>query len=217
MATRQFPGCPSPFANSNERVRSRRTRSLFSSLILVLSTFAAYGATMNKPDVKKNPNPKMRYEVTVEVNDAPGPFETIIGIADYRVTNELCVPPTPVMGARIVPEQRATIQFERIHDNVFKGTVYADLYQDEDYFGKGTCHWALVAAGMDLTHGKVTFSASLFHDDLLSGKAVERFFATASYERAAVQRIDMGIPDRSQFKGNGGLFSITMKAVEKTP
>lgn len=186
-----------------------------------LSLFAihlnAYGANMTQPDIKQNPAPKMRYEITAAIDGAPGPFDRIHGIADYRVTNELCVPPTPVMGARIVPEKRADIEFRHDHDNIYRATVYLDLLQDEDYFGKGTCHWALMAAGIELTHATVTFSASLFHDDILAGNAIPRYFAEGSYTKAQTVRIDTGIADRSQFHGAGRLFSVTMKAEERKP
>jgi hypothetical protein len=172
---------------------------------------------MTQPDIKQNPNPKMRYEITATIDGAPGPFESIRGVADYRVTNELCVPPTPVMGARIVPEKRTAVEFRHDHGNVYRAAIYLDLLQDEDYFGKGTCHWALMATGIELTHATVTFSASLFHDDVLAGKPVPRYFAEGSYTKAQTQRIDTGIADRAQFHGAGNLFSITMKASEATP
>jgi len=193
---------------------SLRTTAALAALSLSLT---AYGATMTQPDIKQNPNPKMRYEITATIEGAPGPFDRIHGVADYRVTNELCVPPTPVMGARIVPEKRADLEFRHDHDNVYRATVYLDLLQDEDYFGKGTCHWALMAAGIELTHASVTFSASLFHDDLLARKAMPRYFAEASYAKADSPRVDTGIADRAQFHGAGGLFSITMKAEERMP
>lgn len=193
---------------------SLRTTAAIAALSL---PFTAYGATMTQPDIKQNPNPKMRYEITATIDGAPGPFDRIHGIADYRVTNELCVPPTPVMGARIVPEKRAELEFHHDHGNVYRATVYLDLLQDEDYFGKGTCHWALMAAGIELDHATVTFSASLFHDDLLAGNAVPRYFAEASYAKAQANRVDTGIADRTQFHGAGSLFSITMKAEERKP
>lgn len=179
--------------------------------------FTAYGATMTQPDIKQNPNPKMRYEITATIEGAPGPFDRVLGVVDYRVTNELCVPATPVMGARIVPEKRTAVEFRRDHDNVYRATVYLDLLQDEDYFGKGTCHWTLMAAGIELTHATVTFSASLFHDDLLAGKPVPRYFAEGSYAKAQPMRVDTGIADRAQFHGAGSLFSVTMRAEEQTP
>jgi hypothetical protein len=193
---------------------SLRTTAALAALSL---PFTANGATMTQPDIKQNPNPKMRYEITATIEGAPGPFDRIHGIADYRVTNELCVPPTPVMGARIVPEKRADIEFRHEHDNVYRATVYLDLLEDEDYFGKGTCHWALMAAGIELTHATVTFSASLFHDDVLAGKTVPRYFAEGSYAKAQTEHVDTGIADRAQFHGAGSLFSVTMKAEERTP
>lgn len=193
---------------------SLRTSVIIGSLALPCS---ACSATMSQTDIKENPTPKKRYEITATVEGAPGPFDRIHGIADYRVTNDLCVSPTPIMGARIVPEKRVDIDFRHDHDNVYRATVYLDLLQDADYFGKGPCHWNLMAAGIELTHATVTFSASLFHDDLLAGKTVPRFFAEASYAKAKPDRLDTGIADRAQFHGTGGLFWITLKAEEGKP
>lgn len=168
-------------------------------------------------DVQQNPNPKMRYEITAIIEGAPGQFERIQGLADYRATNELCVPPTLVMGARIVPERRVNIEFRHDHDNLYRATVYLDLLQDEDYFGRGTCHWALMATGIELTHTNVTFSVSLFHDELVAGKPVSRFFAALSYSSVRTPHLDTGIAERAQFKGAGSVFSVTMKAEERMP
>jgi len=193
---------------------SFRTTVIIGALALPCSAFSA---TTFQPDIRQNPSPRISYEITATIEGAPGPFDRIHGIADYRVANDLCVSPTPIMGARIVPEKRADIDFRHDHDNVYRATVYLDLLQDEDYFGKGACHWDLMAAGIELTHASVTFSAALFHDDLLAGTAVPRFFAEASYAKAKPDRLDTGIAGRAQFHGTGHLFSITMKAEERKP
>jgi hypothetical protein len=193
---------------------SLRTNALLGAVVFPL---ISYGANVSQPDIKQNPDPRMRYEIVATVEGAPGPFDQVLGIADYRVTNELCVPPTPVMGARIVPEKRADIVFKHEHDNVYRAVVYLDLLQDEDYFGKGICHWSLSGAGIELRHEGVTFSAALFHDDVLARKAVSRYFAEASYAKTTPQRIDTGITDRENFHGAGKLFSVTMKAEERKP
>ena len=165
-----------------------------------------------QPDIKQNPAPSMRYEITATIDDAPGPFDQVVGIADYRVTNELCVLPTPVMGARIVPEKRVPLVFKHDHDNVYRATVFLDLFQDGDYFGKGVCHWALSGAGMELKHNATTFSTALFHDDLVAGKISHRYFAQASYTKVDAMRIDTGLTDSSLFHGKGGMFTVTMTA-----
>lgn len=174
-------------------------------------------ASSTPPEIRENAQPRMRYEVVATIKDAPGPFDSISGIADYRVVNELCVTPSRLSGVRVVPEKRADIVFKRESPGVYRAVIYLDLIQDEDYFGKGLCHWALAGTAILLKHNSVTFSPALFHDDVMSGKRVSRYFAESVYATAGAMRIDTGVSDRTQFHGNGKLFTVTMKAEGNTP
>ncbi|MQQ99823.1 hypothetical protein [Glaciimonas soli] len=53
---------------------------------------------MNTPDIKQNPHPKMRYEITLTIKDAPGPFDAVTGFMQYDVTNEQCSPYNEFIG-----------------------------------------------------------------------------------------------------------------------
>ncbi|WP_165973457.1 hypothetical protein [Luteibacter rhizovicinus] len=170
---------------------------------------------MKKPDIKQNPNPKMRYEITVTIDDAPGPFDRIEGSVDYKVSNDRCVPLTPITGATVAPEKRVPLELTRTSDHVYKGTVFVDLLQDEDYFGMGVCHWSVVAAGVDVYVQKMGFSGSLFHDNLLAGKTDTRYFSKRSYFATDMDLINSGNAKRTDFKNPDDTFSISMKAEEK--
>jgi hypothetical protein len=65
---------------------------LFVLLLPSLIVFSACDSSMNAPDIKHNPYPKMRYEITLTIKGAPGPFESIKGYMLYKVTNEQCAP-----------------------------------------------------------------------------------------------------------------------------
>ncbi|MGE7136120.1 hypothetical protein ACQKIE_00615 [Luteibacter sp. NPDC031894] len=193
-----------------------RTAALLVSLLPLISF--ADGTAMNKPDVKLNPHPRMRYEITVQVEGAPGPFDRVEGVVDYRVANEACVPLTPVTGATVAPEKRVPIALTRTGDGVYKGEMFADLLQDEDYFGKGVCHWSVVAASANLFVKKVDFSAPLFRDDLFNGKYTTRYYSNRSYATTQLDRIDVGEADRAQYQDEArATFSITVRAEEKRP
>jgi hypothetical protein len=192
----------------------RRLTSVPSTLLLFLSTHA-YGAAMKQPEIKLNPNPRMRYEITATVAGAPGAFERIEGSVDYKVFNRDCVPLTPVTGATVEPQKRLPVSFERVGDNTFKGVIYVDQIQDEDYFGLGVCHWSVVGASADFHHGEVNFSPAIYHDDILGQASVVRYFSERSYERTSRSRIDIGSPSKADFNGAGAIFSITLKAMEK--
>lgn len=41
----------------------------------------------------------MRYEITMAIQGAPGPFDAVSGFVQYKVSNDHCVPLTRVIGA----------------------------------------------------------------------------------------------------------------------
>lgn len=200
-------------------IHRKKAATLTATLVSLLPfTFSAYGAATQNPDIKLNPQPRMRYEITVKVDGAPGPFDRVEGVVDYRVSNETCVPLTPVTGATVAPEKRVPIVLTRAGDNVYKGKVFVDLLQDEDYFGKGVCHWSVVAASANLFVKQVDFSAPLFHDDLLKGNAVTRYYSNRSYATTQMERVDAGEADRAQYQDEANAtFSVTVHAEEKHP
>jgi len=157
----------------------------------------------------------MRYEITATVIDAPGTFERIEGHIDYKVLNGACVPLTPISGATVEPQTQSPVTFVRTGDNTFKGEIYVDRIQDEDYFGLGVCHWSVVGASVDFHHGEVNFSPAIYHDDIVSQKSVTRYFSERSYERSSRSRIDIGSPSKSVFNDPGAVFSIALKSTEK--
>ncbi|MGY3231878.1 hypothetical protein ACVWWJ_003362 [Luteibacter sp. HA06] len=192
--------------------------SLTIAALLLSLTSLAYGATMKNPDIKLNPNPRMRYEITAVVQGAPGPFDRIEGAVQYKVTDRQCVPLTPITGAAQFPEKRVPIELHRVDDHTFKGDLYVDLLRDEDYFGMGICHWNLIGADVSFKVNELYFSPSLFHDELIAGKPVIRFFSDRSYELSATQRVDTGNSHREDFKEDADrTFSIELTAKEKAP
>lgn len=191
---------------------------------LLSLTFSAYGASMKKPDIKLNPNPRMRYEITATVKGAPGTFDSMGGHVDYKVVNPACVPLTPFSGATVEPQKALPVVYERVSDGVYKGVVYVDQVQDEDYFGLGVCHWSIVGVTADFHHGKVNFSPGIDVKDILAGADVVHYFSFKSYENAQKSygnedegRIDIGDRSKSAYDEPERTFSITLEAVEKTP
>lgn len=185
--------------------------------LLLFLTPIAYGATMKKPDIKLNPNPRVRYEITVTVENAPGPFDRIQGTVDYKVENGECVPLTPVVGATVVPEKRVAMELTPAGNNTYKGHLFADLIQDEDYFGMGVCHWGVVGANADFTHAIIDFSPAIFKEDILRSGAVKRYFANESYTDVDMKRVDIGDDSLDRLKDRARTFSITIKAQEARP
>ena len=161
---------------------NRVTAVLLLSLTLITSGCGA--SPMKTPDIKQNPNPKMRYEITMTIDGAPGPFDAISGFVQYKVANDQCVPLTEGSGATLAPEKSVPINLTRISDKVYKGTFYTDLLQDEDYYGRGVCHWAVVAATTALKVKAADLSPDIFLNDILAQKAVITYFADGGYQDA---------------------------------
>lgn len=167
----------------------RRVSSLILSLVLITS---ACGSSMKTPDIKQNPHPRMRYEITMTIQGAPGPFDAVGGFVQYKVSNDRCVPLTPVSGATLPPEKSVPLELSRVSDNVYKGTLYVDLLQDEDYYGLGVCHWAVVAVTASLKVKKVDFSPDLLADSILKQTPETRYFSKRQF--AAVGRGELAPP-----------------------
>jgi hypothetical protein len=196
---------------------TRKPRSLrltyFAALLSLTSS--AYGASMKKPDIKLNPNPRMRYEVTVRIDDAPGPFDTVDGTVDYRVSNADCVPLTPITGATILPSKRVPLKLTPIGNNTYRGELFADLLQDEDYFGKGVCHWSIVATGVEARVKKMDFAASLPKDEIFAHKPVTQYYSNRAYAESDTELLNTGNLNRADFKDPAHTFSISLSAEEK--
>lgn len=184
----------------------------------LLSAPLAYGATTSDPAIRLKPDARLRYEITAVVQAAPGPFDRVEGAVEYKVTDRKCVPLSAGTGAAQFPEKRVPIQLKRVDDHTYKGDVYLDLLQDEAYFGMGVCHWELIGADISFKVKELYFSPSLFHDELVTGHPVIRFFSDRSYELSATRRVDTGNAHREDFKDDANrTFSIELTARKKTP
>ena len=188
--------------------------TLFILPIAVLAIHSvAYGQSTAQPKVLTNNHPLMRYEVTVTVAGAPGPFDRVEAAADYRVKNEDCVSLTPLTGATVPPEKRLPLELLPSGNNVYKFEFFADRLKDQDYFDKGICHWSVVAVSANLWIRNVNFSAPLFNKDLLQGRPVTRYYANRSYLTTGLDRVDVGEANPAQYQDEASAtFSITVDA-----
>lgn len=189
------------------------------ALLLALASTPAFGSPMKTPDIKQNPRPQQRYELTLSIDGAPGPFDSITGTVHYKVQNERCVPATPGSGATLTPERNVPIEFVRINDHEYKGTLFVDLLQDEDYYGMGVCHWAVNTAWATLKIKGVEFSPAMDSRELLAQKPVPTYFVRSEYFNSSDERTAFGTPNRALFKPTTrtDIFSMTLTARETGP
>ncbi len=197
---------------------SRVNAVLLFSLTLITSGCGA--STMKTPDIKQNPNAKQRYEITMTIDGAPGPFDAISGFVQYKVANDQCVPLTKGSGATLVPEKSIPINLTRISDKLYKGTFYSDQLQDEDYYGMGVCHWEVVAATTALKVKSAYLSPDIFLNDILAQKAVTTYFADGEYQDARDGKDTFptitGSLKKSDYlpESRSDIFTITLAAKE---
>lgn len=189
------------------------------ALILSLALLATGCSHMIDSDIKKNPRPVKRYEITMTIEGAPGPFESVTGKMGYEIINKSCAPQDMVTGARPTPDETPPIVFSRVSENVYKGIVYLDLLLDEDYYGLGICHWKMTDAFISLKANGVSMAPDISYDDILAQRPVTQYMAKELYHGAAVKDLNVGAGPMSEYiaKNRDKFFSITFAAHEKLP
>lgn len=175
---------------------ARRSRSWVPfALALAL---AACSSPMDKhPDIKLNPHPVQRYELTATV-DAPGPFDSVTGYVSYDVTNVECVPRDAWEGARNVPSSSRSFEMTRVDAHTWKGYFYRDLLRDEDYFGLGVCHWDLTNALPVFAVHDEKFNPAATFAELLAGPQVRHFSKADFFNRSLRDGGAMGYSDADE-------------------
>jgi len=175
-------------------------------------------STMNdKLNIQHNPHPKMRYEITLTIQDAPGPFDSVTGHMQYEVENERCSPENPISGTyEKRPRINVPIVFSPVGPGVYTSTVYLDLLQDADYFGLGVCRWKMVAVIVGLKAGEVTFSPNISLNKIATQQTKIGYFAKETYGQTAIKDLIYGSVPLSDWisKQPEKFFSATLVAKE---
>lgn len=171
-----------------------------------------------------NPSPKRAYEIVMTIENAPGPFADVSGGAQYDVTNENECGHINSAGVaeRITSQER--IALTKVSDTEYRGVVYLDQMLDEDYYGRGVCHWELTAASATLRatggDGETLFQPAIMVDQLLGGEEVQLYFWKGAYPRDAMANYrDPGFPTPDRYKPEirDQLFKVTLKAQGSQP
>lgn len=163
------------------------------------------------PEVRENPHPVQRYQLTVTVQDAPGLFDSVTASVDYQVKNDHCVPLQSFSGARLAPRKHLPVNLKRVGPATYQGSFFADLLQDADYYGLGVCHWRLVAAGARLKTRSVAFSPSIIRKKVLAQDRVTTYFPVAAYSYPDSRGIVTGQPRTAYVSSHPShFFSVTL-------
>lgn len=182
---------------------------------------------------RRDPQPRQAYRITMTIENAPGPFAHMLGLAQFDVINPECLPPPDDNNGHSwpVPTEGVEIALQKVADNIYSGVVYADQMLDEDYYGRGVCRWKLIQAQVQLkatgAKGETKFVPSYPVKKLLAGERETVYFNKISYphfpddEPSEYESVDTGEVDRSRFGpsiGDGDLFAVTFTtSKEATP
>jgi hypothetical protein len=78
-------------------------------------------------------------------------------------------------------------RLSRVSATEYVGTVYADMLLDEDYYGRGVCHWTLTEARVALQAradiADTRFVAGMPAMEVLAGGTQARYFWKGYYPR----------------------------------
>ena len=114
----------------------------------------ACSKTPESPVAKTNPNPKQRYEITVELVDPPQDIREISGVAHFGVGTRTCLPyREKIARVTIGASYKKEFALIRTSESTYKGHIFLDWPVDEDYYGLGVCKWELATAGVIIDFG----------------------------------------------------------------
>ncbi|HEL3159575.1 TPA: hypothetical protein UMF67_003334 [Stenotrophomonas maltophilia] len=166
------------------------------TLLLALAACSPYAdaerdvAAGGRGLAKLNPAPKQAYELVLTLKDAPGPFAVVEGVAQYDVSNYAdCGRILPATGTAGRITSQEPVELRKVGENEYRGTFYRDRMQDEEYYGRGTCHWALTGVGAMLraTTGEADTRFLTFIDKerMESDSPLRLYYPNLIYPRAA--------------------------------
>lgn len=181
-------------------------------------------------ELKERPDPQRAYRIVMTIADAPGPFAQVEASTRYDAVNEEeCGQLSSIPGAEGIASHVSTqprVQLEKLSDTTYAATVYADRMVDEDYFGRGVCHWkfSYVSAMLRATgdEKETRFLPTIEAEEIAAGKTVTWYFWKGGYPvdtplpSDGKGFADFGYRSIEKFKPElrDQLFSVTLAAKE---
>lgn len=174
---------------------------------------------------KLNPSPRKAFEVTLTLKDAPGTFGLVQGAAQYDVSNEAeCGKIQPETGTAGRITSQEDFALKKISDTEYRGTVYLDLMQDEDYYGRGVCHWEFSGASVLLkatgADADTRFLSFVEGKTVTAQQSQTKYYWREGYPHSGMDDFpDVGelTPEKFKPEIRDNLFTITLAAKEVAP
>ncbi|WP_373979925.1 hypothetical protein LN047_19455 [Achromobacter sp. JD417] len=226
----------------SQRVRFFSASALLGALpLLALLAAATSGASLadtpaksdaasntRAPALRKlNPAPAHAYEIRLTLPNASelssaaddkSPFTVVEGTAQFDASNAArCGRSNALAGNVPTLSSHEPFRLSRISATEYIGTVYADLLLDEDYYGRGVCHWQLtearVAVRARTDSADTRFVAGLPAQKVLASDTQARYFWKGYYPNFEQrQHTDYGRNQLDAVPANrrGEFFVITL-------
>lgn len=170
-----------------------------------------------------NPSPRQRYDITMTIKDAPGPFGMVKFWAHYLAPD--CMYWTDKFaGTTGKPTHTIEMPFQKLNDTTYVGTVYLDGMVDDNYYGDGLCHWQLteVAVGLKATGAdtETGFAPDISPETILAQRDETRFMWREYYPRAGIDNFaEFGDKtlDKVPMERHDEFFTIVLASKEVQP
>lgn len=189
-------------------------------------------ATSNAPKAplrKLNPAPTQAYEIRLTLAnatdlssaaDGKSPFTVVEGTVQFDASNGArCGKSNALSGHVPTMSSHEPFRLSRVSATEYVGTLYADMLQDEDYYGRGVCHWTLtearVAARARADSANTRFVAALPAQQVFAAGTQARYFWKGYYPSFEQrQHTDFGSAqlDAVPADKRGEFFTMTLTA-----
>jgi hypothetical protein len=154
------------------------------------------------------------------VADGKSPFAEVEGTVQFDASNGArCGKSNAPSGHVPTLSSHEPFRLSRLSATEYVGTVYADMLLDEDYYGRGVCHWALTGARVALRArtdiADTRFVAGLPAKEVLAGGTQARYFWKGYYPRFEVgQHSDYGTNQLDAVRADklNEFFTVTLTA-----
>jgi len=170
-----------------------------------------------------DPDPKRRYDITMTIKDAPGPFGYVGFGAQYDAPDCMYWS-DKIAGTTSSPMRMLKLPIRKIDDATYVTTVYLDAMLDENYYGDGVCHWQLtdVTGGLKETgaDGETGFGIDISPKLITDQESVTKYFWKGGYPSSRVPNYaDFGFSDPNKYRQElrDELFTITLASMEIQP
>lgn len=181
-------------------------------------------------ELKERPDPKRAYRIVMTIENGPGPLVPDPGSTQHDIANlQECGRINHNTGMAYHVNAHPQFEWKKMSESEYEGTVYADQMVDEDYFGRGVCHWKFTFANGSLSatgaENETRFQPTIEAEEIAAGKTVTWYFWKGRYP------VDSPLPSNGKGFSSSGyrspeefkaelredLFSITLAAKEWQP